>query len=270
MRRKNEEKNKLTGERIKKAIKAKYGEKRGNQAAFRRDLEKEYDHIINKATISNLINGKTTLDPDTAEEFSKVLNVPDQYLLGKIGYIDSEERKEQLKNEMTSRWSQEDYLKISMFKRIMLLLAKEHRIIFDAYEEKRISKKRSFHTEKKIVFEADSISLYDLDKKQYSNYQAITPEGFYNWICDQTVLLKTAPEDDTIRFHISDNISIVKKHNPNIWINLDINGFMKLIYDIDESMKAAMNSRIDFYFRYSEYNYQEDLEHTVVDYELDS
>ena len=269
MRKKNEELNRLTGKRIEKAVIAKYGNSRGNQSAFRRDLEKKYGHIINRATISNLINGKTTLYADIAEDYSKVLNVPADYLLGKIEFMNPEERREQLKNEISSKWSQEDFHKIALFKRIMLLLAKEHIIFFDAYENKRISKKTSKRIEKKIVFEANSIRLYDLDKKHSSNYQNITPEGFYNWICDQTVLIKTDSEDNTFRYiHIADNISIVKKHDSNTFINLDINGFMKIIHDIEDSMNAAMQSRIDFYFRYSEYNYQDDLRQDYEDYDL--
>lgn len=260
MSRKNEEVNKLTGSRIEEVLKSKYGDKRGFQSAFRKDYEKNFGYEIDKKTVSDLIAGKITLASDRAQDFSKILNVPAEYLLGLIDFKNPEERREQLQNELSSKWSQEEYNKISRFKRIMLLLAKEHIIFFDAYENKSISKRTSKRLEKKIIFEADSIRLYDLDKNHSSNYQNISPEGFYNWICDQTVLIKTDSEDSTFRYiHIADNISIVKKHDSNTFINLDINGFMKMIHDIEDSMNAAMKSRIDFYFSYSEYNYQDDL-----------
>ena len=148
-------------------------------------------------------------------------------------------------------------------------MAKEHIIFFDAYENKNISKKTLKRIEKKIVFEADSIRLYDLDKKQSSSYQNISPEGFYNWICNQTVLIKTDSEDNTFRYiHIGDNISIVKRHDSNIFINLNIDGFMKMIHDIEDSMNAAMKSRLNFYFKYSGYKYQDDLRQDYEDYDL--
>ena len=271
MSRKNEEVNKLTGNRINNAIISKYGDKRGKQADFRRDYEKITGCMIDKKTVSDLIKGQTTLASDRAIEFSKVLNTSAEYLLGLTDFMNPEKRREQIENEITLKWSQEDYQKIDLCKRIMLLLAKDHRIIFDAYENQSKNQKKTIRIDKKIIYQSNSIKLYDPDKKNTPNYLSIIPEGFYNWICtpDLTVLIKKDSNNQSFRYiHLADNVSIVKKSDPNISLNLGINGFLKLIYDIDSSMTAAMNSRLDFYFKYSNYNYFEDLRHDYEDYDL--
>lgn len=263
--------NKLTGNRLDSAIKSKYGDKRGCYSSFLIDLEK-IGYPINPRTLSELSRGLKKLDGEKARIFSKILNVSTEYLLGLVTFDNPKEESEF--KSLVINWKSEDYQNINMFRRIMEYLASNHRIVFDAYEI--IGKKR---LSKKVIYESDGITLFNINNAKDYHPQSISQEGFYNWVCTlpiPVVLMEnTSSNNAPMRYiHLADKVVIAKKepqteNNKNSEAALTLNEFIKMIYDIDDSMTAALNNRIDYWMTYSEFDYKQKFMKESEDYELE-
>lgn len=255
MKKKNEAQNKLTGDRIKESLSRIHM----TQASFVRVVN-DSGHPIDKATLSNLISGKTTLSPDRAQAFSKILNVSASYLLGLVTFDNSEEEAKH--RDIISSWSEKDHQAIQTFKRILDCLTKEHELCFDAYEiagKKKITRK--------IIYTSNSIDIYS---PETGSSQNISQEEFFNWVCspEAIVLIKSDIKKGDRRIHLNDRVILVKKKDMNEVLELNLNSFVKMIYDINFSITDTINSRIGYWFNYSSFDYKSSFIRDYEDYEI--
>ena len=66
--------------------------------------------------------------------------------------------------------------------------------------------------------------------------------------------------------HLSDRINVIRTDNS--CMSLDINEFMKFIYDMDISINNIIKCRTDYWFNYSGYNHKKESVHESDFYEI--
>lgn len=220
---------------------------------------------ISRSNLSNILNGITALPPDRAEVFAEVLGVPAAYLLGYQDYPSKEAAENALWLEFLSTCNKEDQERIEVVKRIMSILSDRQFILEfqlkEHYKDNDLSGK-SFTTPAKIISHNMQHTLID------SGTYPIDDETLFSWLRFNTLTIKMKNSTPKKYYHIDayDNknqlkhcVSIIDTKN-NRMIELDINSFMHMIYDIDESIKATIQNRCDCWMKYASYDYKEALD----------
>lgn len=255
---------KKSAEHVKKAIELKYGTKRGNQTLFRKDLNKVMGYpveyaasggYLDKKTLSWILSGKTRLAPDRADAFSKVLGVPPEYLMGLTDSPNIEAHAQ----EMMAQWDKEDFERICKVKNILSELSKRGYAfrfeLTESYESKRKRAKTSSKISAYVISQNMIHTLYDND-----SVYTLKDEEFLYWMIDPVLLgIPVKKDDKTKYYHLNGKITVKDKRDRIV--ETDINGFMRLIYDIDESINNTINNRVDSWFVLSKYDYMEDFKH---------
>lgn len=210
------------------------------------------DEYISKSALSNIIHGTTALPPDRAEVFAEVLGVPAAYLLGYLKYPSEEARKKAEKKEAEKEWNNEDIERISTFKKVMSMLSdKQYIFCFELKEEYEFI---SSFTQKKCTAHAQ-MRCNNMQYTLIDNGTQIIPESeFFSWLTNNTGTIKHSSNK---WYHLNNRIQIIG--NNDTWIELDIDKFMIMIYDIDESIKATIQNRCDFWMKYANYDHKEAL-----------
>ena len=221
---------------------------------------------ISKSGLSNILSGSCPIPEDRAEVFSKVLGVPVTYLLGYDPYPSEEAKEKALLADAMNKWNAEDKDRIDTVRRIMSLLSDRH------YQ---------FHFELKEVYEQFSPVL----NKKYSVHAVIVSNNmqhtlyidntsrtmddvtFFSWLCNNTLTIKVKDKKKAQYFHLNNKVTVLNNRSHRM-IELDVNSFMKMIYDIDESINTTIQTRCDFWHKYSDYDYKDAFLHEYDDIDV--
>lgn len=213
------------------------------------------NEYISKSALSNIIHGKTPIPSDRAEVFAEVLGVPAAYLLGYQKYPSKEAEENALWLEALSQWNKEDQERFNTFKRILSLLS-DRQFMFEfqlkeQYEVTDLNGQMHFasariisHNMQHTLIDGCSYPLDDVT--------------FFSWLRFNTLTIKVNKKDSVRYYHLDGKIQIINISENN-WIELDINSFIRMIYDIDESIKATIQNRCDFWMKYADYDYKDAL-----------
>lgn len=215
--------------------------------------------------LSDIINGTAKLPPYRAEVFAKVLGVSQGFLLGYEDYPSEKAKEDAIFQNTISRWSDEDKERISTVKKIMSILS---------------DRKYQFHFE--LVEDHETISpltgkpytVHDVIITKNMQHVLFTENGsrilddatFFNWLCDITLPVCIKDGDYEEYYHLNDKIQILSSDHK--LIELDTNSFMKMVYDIYDSINNTIQARCDFWFKYSDYDYKEAFRHDYDDYDV--
>lgn len=251
---------KLLGQRLEKLIDSKYK----TRTAFIKACTDISNYNNNSAgelyikpnQLSDIIHGKAQLPPDRAKVFSEVLGVPAAYLLGYLDHPSEEAREEAYLAEAMDRWDAEDKERIEAVKRVMSLLA-ERKFIFqfelkEEYEVTSAGRKHKVHgfiasnNMQHVLYTGDSSCILD-------------DVTFFSWLCNNTLTIKIKNNHKAQYYHLSDKIKVLSSDHR--WIEIDVNSFMRMIYDIDDSIRNTIQTRCDFWLNYSDYDYKEAFTH---------
>ena len=210
------------------------------------------NEYISAQHLSNLMSGESPISPDKAEVFSQVLGLPVTYILGYDKYPSEEARKKAEKKEAEKEWNNEDIERISTFKKVMSMLSdKQYIFCFELKEEYEFI---SSFTQKKCTAHAQ-MRCNNMQYTLIDNGTQIIPESeFFSWLTNNTGTIKHSSNK---WYHLNNRIQIMD--NNDKWMELDINKFMIMIYDIDESIKATVQNRCDFWMKYANYDHKEAL-----------
>lgn len=266
---------KKVADRLNKHIKEKFK----HRSDFIRELNKQNgfpventrqgECFISESRLSQILKGDN-LDYAYALGFSKVLGLPVEYLMGEIDYPSKEAKENALWLEALSQWNKEDQERFNTFKRILSLLS-DRQFMFEfqlkeQYEVTDLNGQMHFasariisHNMQHTLIDGCSYPLDDVT--------------FLSWLCFDTLTIKIKNNSTPKKYyHIDayDNkkqlkpcIHIVDKKN-NRLIELDMNSFMHMIYDIDESIQATIQNRCDCWMKYANYDYKEALERSFT------
>jgi hypothetical protein len=256
---KGKEFNKITAERLNTCIHKKFK----SNAAFIRALNKEFDRPVNdtrggrsyiqESRLSQILHG-SPLSYEHARDFAKVLDVPAGYLLGELDYPSKQAEKDDFFHDDLKEWSEKDLNRIKIIKRVFHTLSESNiTISFELKESGAIIfKNDSFsHQEKNCFMEIDEKIFYQC---------LINPEA--------VITLSHITEKRNTRkryLHLNNRINVIRIDNS--CMSLDINEFMKFIYDMDMSINNIIKCRTDYWFNYSGYNHQIESVHESVFYE---
>lgn len=253
--------NKKVADRLNKHIKEKFK----HRSDFIRELNKQNgfpventrqgECFISESRLSQILKGDN-LDYAYALGFSKVLGLPVEYLMGEIDYPSKEAEENAMWLEALSKWSKEDQERVATFKRVMTLLSdRQFKFVFflkETYEAVSPS------TQKKYTAHAE-IYTNNMQHTLIDNGAHIIPDTeFYEWLRFSTLTIPHRDGDNVKIYTLSGKVQIIGKNNQ--WIELDINSFMHMIYDIDESIKATIQNRCDCWMKYANFDYNEALD----------
>lgn len=209
---------------------------------------------ISASALSNFIHGESPIPPDRAEVFAEVLGLSTAYILGLEKYPSEEAREEAEWMDAVKEWDKEDKERIATFKKVMSLLSDRHfKFCFELKETYEVtppkSKKRTVHAQ---------IYSSNMQHTLIDNGSQIIPDSeFFSWLTNNTGTIKHSNDK---WYHLNDKVQIL---NDNEWIETDINSFMRMIYDIDESITATIQNRCDFWMKYATYDYKEALRKSI-------
>lgn len=220
---------------------------------------------ISRSNLSNILNGITALPPDRAEVFAEVLGVPAAYLLGYQDYPSKEAAENALWLEALSKWDKEDQERIETLKRIMSILSDRQFIFeFQLKEQYEVTDLGGKHTATAKIY-SHNMQYTLIDNGSYP----IDDLTFFSWLRFNTLTIKIKNDSTPKKYYHLDAydnkkqlkhcINIIDKKS-NRWIELDINSFMHMIYDIDESIKATIQNRCDCWMKYANFDYKEALD----------
>lgn len=213
---------------------------------------------ISKSALSNIING-ASLPKDRAEVFAEVLGVPVAYLLGYEDYPSEEAKEKALWLNAVSEWDKEDQERIETFKRVMSILS-ERQFMFEFQLkeqcEVRDLRGQEHSTAAKVISHNMQHTL--IDDSSYT----LDDVTFFSWLRFNTLTIKVSIKDSIRYYHLDDKVQIFTTSGSN-WIALDINSFIRMIYDIDDSIKATIQNRCDFWMKYADYDYKDALRKSI-------
>ena len=246
MKRKNDELNKKTGNRLMELLKKNYGG-RDWRATFCAQIESQTEIIITETTISNICHGRTSLTMSNAAAFSKVLGVTPQYLLcltdnprGTEADAENEKIISVEMNKTAAKYKRTRRL-IERFLIISDLFRYDTSIMFeDGFMISRDSKNGSF------VF-------YQTDKDR-----ADTPEPVR--VDFDSVVQSLAFTPHIIRVPgITPNtfaINTVRIASGDLFLSLSINEFFRFCHELTDAIEGRFSS----WFRYHDYDFSDESE----------
>lgn len=213
------------------------------------------NEYIKKNALSNIIHGTTALPPDRAEVFAEVLGVPVAYLLGYEDYPSEEAKEKALFLNAVSEWDKEDQERIETFKRVMSILSERQYIFeFQLKEQYEVTDLRGKKHSVPAKINSHNMQHTLIDDGTFS----LDDVTFFSWLRFNTLTIKVNINDNIKYYHLDDKVQIFTTSGSN-WIELDINSFIRMIYDIDESIKATIQNRCDFWMKYADYDYKDAL-----------
>ena len=208
------------------------------------------NEYITAQHLSNLMSGESPISPDKAEVFSKVLGVPVTYLLGFDKYPSEEAREEAEWMDAVKGWDKEDRERIAIFKRVMTILS-DRQYVFHFSLSYTNYPENTKHTAE-LYSRNMQHTLFDNGSRYI-----IDDIVFFDWLRFSDLVMKYTADNTTKWYHFI-GVEIVSDNHK--LINIDMNSFMRMIYDIDESIKATIQNRCDFWMNYANYDYKVELE----------
>lgn len=288
--------NKKVADRLNKCISDQYK----TNTDFIRELNKLHGFPVNntrqgecfilESRLNQILKGKKDkktgnrhykkLDYRYALGFSKALRLPVEYLMGEIDYPSKEAEENAMRLEALSKWSKEDQEQFDTFKRVMSILSdrqflfeftlKEQYEATDSRGQKHIAPAiiRSLNMQHTLFdngsYPIDDITMLSwLRNGDMLTITVHTENGKKYYHLDAYDIKDQTKKNKQKEKQLKKCITIIDK-NSNQMIELDINSFMHMIYDIDESIKATIQNRCDCWMKYANFDHKEALDRSFL------